>query len=1285
MRLDTRLFKGAALASLALAMTMTARPAGQAPRASHAQGGSSQPATGVTLTLHDNVIRWTTLPAVAVRVQVRSGTTLKAQGQAQSAQDGTVTLNLQGGGGGGMGGGGQNANLHAGDAITLLPTGGVTATLTVPALSVAASASGNKVMGVAVAGAALSLSMTHGGAAQNAAATADGSGAYSASFADVAPGDTGTVTMVKDGNTFVAEFAAFQASFSLGSRQVTGSATPGETVVITLMAADGTTAKGTRTVTVQGGGTDFNTGGGGGGGPGGGGGNAFGPVVPGDTAKADVTSPVAGANVSLTDKAPTIQLVTNPTTQTVTGKAPGGASVEVVALSPEGNSFSATTTAGPADPGTGLGDFSAAIAGATGMGPGWRVYAYASNTPGLRFRAADALEQVRIGIHANVVTGVADPGRPITVTILSSAGATRGTQTTQSNNNAQFNVNFNGGGGGGPGGGTPTTPVDFNTGDVVQVEFSAGDPLLIPIPNITARTDAATDTVAGEGPSDASVWATQGNGPAMVTARGKVDPGGSYSLSFAGTKDLAPPMGGAINFRLPSGHELYSNWGIVQMTIELGNFQVYGTGAADRDVVASLVDKNGRTTVGAADDQTGGAGGGGGGPGGGGGGGNNGAGQWGFLFRDTLGEPVRIQPGDKIRVTVGDDTVELTAPPLSGVAFVADDLINGTTTPNRAVTVQITHILIQGNARKDATSDASGSFAVDLAGTFDIQHNDNILFTTNEGIHVVNSRLTVPGLRLNLDEARLTGSWKPDTLLNVGLVSGPAADTVFSGQVRTEANATFAILFQKGATRVLPKTGDTVVVVDPASREKIELKVPELTVAGDTTTETFSGRALPGGSLNLQASNAFPRPGGGGGPGMGGGGGGNRFGQPTINPDGSWTLTFPQPAYNIRPGTRMFALYREPGGHLIERTRYIPIASVQHGGGAVCGYTDPRIAVGSTLVDAGGATLGAATGTSDYNSSFEMVMTGAKDAVVRSAAGQTAKVKLGAATVDVPLADVSIEVVWGQGQLRGTAPGGSTLLVRRPADSCLAAAGGGGGFGPGGGAFAIQVPDTGQFQVPAAFNMTPGDGIEVAWYTPNDHRVYRHIFRALGQVYVSTDKVGGRATPNTPVVITVLNGTTERGKVEVVADAEGHFLATLKGADGKPLLIQPGDTVKLDGSGESPSIAVEKLAFDWSPGDVIALEAVPGKTVQMSLAIKDQQDVTFPITTDANGKWRFTAADIPPRAGFTLNDIEGVRAVIQTPNEHEIIFEAGVLPDTPVEPPVRTPKIFLPSLKKGTR
>jgi hypothetical protein len=227
------------------------------------------------------------------------------------------------------------------------------------------------------------------------------------------------------------------------------------------------------------------------------------------------------------------------------------------------------------------------------------------------------------------------------------------------------------------------------------------------------------------------------------------------------------------------------------------------------------------------------------------------------------------------------------------------------------------------------------------------------------------------------------------------------------------------------------------------------------------------------------------------------------------------------------------------------------------------------------------------------------------------------------------------------------------------------------------------VPANGQFQLPAAFNMDPGDGLELSWFAPNDHRIYRQIFRALGQVYVSTDKVGGRAAPNSPVIVTVLSGTTEKGKAEVTTDAAGRFLAVLAGANGQRVLIQPGDTVKVEGSGESPEIAVEPLAFDWSPGDVIALEAAPNKLVQMSLAIKGQDDVTFAITTDAGGKWRLDAAAVPPRSGWTLDDIEGVRAVIETPNEHQIIFEAGTLPTTPVDPPARQPRIFLPSLKRN--
>jgi hypothetical protein len=112
---------------------------------------------------------------------------------------------------------------------------------------------------------------------------------------------------------------------------------------------------------------------------------------------------------------------------------------------------------------------------------------------------------------------------------------------------------------------------------------------------------------------------------------------------------------------------------------------------------------------------------------------------------------------------------------------------------------------------------------------------------------------------------------------------------------------------------------------------------------------------------------------------------------------------------------------------------------------------------------------------------------------------------------------------------------------------------------------------------------------------------------------------------------------------------------------------------------------MEVLRFDWSQGDIVTLEARPNRLVQISLGLRGRANVSFPISTGADGSWRFTAADIPPRQTWTLDDIEGVRAVIETDNEHQIISEVGELGDAPIEPPrVTGASIFLPFATRGT-
>jgi hypothetical protein len=1239
-----------------------------APRV-HAQAGSVA-ATGVTITLFDNVIDWKTTPSTQIRAVARgaTGNQIKAQAVATSGADGTVRFNLGGGGGGGMGGGGGNTNLVPGDRIQLIPVmagTGVTATLTIPSFAADADIDGDAVIGLAPAGATVSVVHTQGTSTITHTVTADAAGSYKLALAgttNVSPGDIGVAsTTTAENNVFRAQYAGLMAITALNSRQISGDATPGNVVRTGIRGAGGN-AKGTRTATVQGGGTDFTVGQGGGGG--GGGANAFGPVAVGDTITLTVTSSLPGGSRNIQGVVPAITMQVDTNTKTVSGSGPAGAMVIIEAQSPQGGApLRVPATTNPD------GSFTASLSAATTLGPGWRISAVVTIAPGLQVRVTDALEQVTVAVHTNQVSGVADPGQPITVTVKAADGTIKGVRDTQSNNNAAFNTNF-GGGGGGPGGGGGT-PVEFAVGDFVEVEFISGDPVIIAIPRVTAQTSAAANTVGGDAPAGTAVTVLRtgggggpgGGGGGGQTVQATTDASGSYQANFTGTLDVEPPMGGTVTIRLASGHQLVTSWAAVRMTMEIGDNYLSGNGPAGRTVTAGLRDQNVATSVAAGDDDVGG----GGGPGG---GGNN----WTVQFEDTLGGPVNIRVADTVHAEVGDDVFDVVVPELSGVAFVADDIINGKTLPNASVTINVQRLLLPDSQQVTVTSDASGNFTHTFPdtgeGAFDIQHNDVMIFQTREsGGHNIISRIAVPGLRLNLDEARLTGSWKPGIDLAISLVSG---GKTIRASAKTAADATFEAILMDGANRAQPKAGDVLTVTAPSvPGETLTLTIPELTVTGDAAADTVTGRATPGGVLQLQLSSTFPRAGGGGPGGGGPGGGQNRNTQPTINADGTWAANLAQPVqYNVQPGTRMFTLYREPGGHLVERARYIPIANIQHGGGNVCGFSSPRANVQASLVETNGATAGSASGQADYDSSFGLEIMGANQAPVASVAGQTAKVNLGAGVVDVLMPTLSVSVTWGQNLVQVGGPPATQIYLLRPARQCLDIA-----------PRQTQQGTTnaqGNFNSPfGGIGVDPGDGIEVAMYTPSGHRVYRHVFRSLGQVYVGTDRVTGRATPLSEVTVVLLgsDGTTERARATVKVDSDGMFDARVKRSN-NTVVIGETDKVRLEASGETPLIQVEKLAFDWSQGDIVTLEATANRAVVLSLAIKDLPDVVFTVTTDASGKYKFEAKDIPPRAGWTLDDITGVRAVIDTSNGHQIIASAGE--DVVVPPPPKNPKVFMP-------
>jgi hypothetical protein len=1198
-------------------------------------GPTPLPASNVEATVYGNTIRWRTVPASIVRVEIRNAAgQMRGAGAGVADDTGNVTITL--GGGGGMGPAAGGGSVNPGDEIRLIPTGAGAVGVRMPDLAVGAAVASNHVVGKGPASAALALEVTYGPDAADVfrqTVTTAATGAVDVALAPpavLAPGVSGSLTLTTpENNVFHATFNVLEAEVSLGGRQVNGNATLGTTVRARVTSSGGQ-AKGNGNANVLGQPAWAIAGGGGGGG-----GGRFGQIAAGDVVSVTQVGTLPGTTFTVQGTVPNVTVRVDLPRSTVEGSGPPSSPIEVVLTSPYGETFVRTGTTDAS------GNFSVAISDVAGFGRGWRAAVRFTIVPGLRVTAYHVIAQVRVGVHSSVVNGVAQPGMPITVTIRAADGTAKGSDSTNSNNQGQYQTAFNG-------------PARIVVGDRVEVEFVGGDPVVVQVVPVSARTDPATNVVSGVAPSGTSVRVSRTVGATQSVINTTADAGGNYRADFTGTLDIEPPMNGDLVVRLASGHELFTTWAAVRMTMEIREPLLTGNGPSGRAVNAELVDPSGGVV--AAGETT--VGGGGGGPMGGGA-------QWNLQFEDSLGAPVDIRVGDTVRATVGDDVFNVKVPELSGVAFVADDLVNGKTTPSRAVTMRVQRAFTGENAMADVTADAQGNFTHDFAGAFDIQHNDAILFTTLEGGHVINSRLAVPGLRLDLDLGVLVGSWRPDTEILYQLRG--AGGVRSSGRATTNADAVFNVQFADASgNRVLPQQGD-IISVEPMSGDlddPLEMTVPELTITWDVDTDAMGGRATPGGALVFLVSDVIER----GLPGPP-----TRRNDPAIGTDGAYAVTF-MPPFNLVPGIQMQAIYRIPSGHLVLRTRYAPLLNAQLGGANACGFTNPREQVDARLSAADGTRIAEGSALSSYDSRYLVQLADAETKAAISAEGQTVRATLAGKEASVTFPPLSVQVDWDRGRIQGQGPAGTFFQVLRPARGCLDT----------GNRQQVRgmVNPQGAFNAGIQGGLDPGQGFEIALFTEAGHRYYRHVFRSLGQIWVFTDLVTGRATPSTPVAVVLTDAAgTEKGRATTIATANGTFLVHLVNASGKAVMSQPGDKIRLEASGENPEIVVEDLRFDWSLGEPIVGNAPAGRTVAVTVNLEDGGSATFTLQADAQGTFRFGATDVPPRSAWGLADIRGVRTVIETPNGHQII--AGTNPPTEPETPSKVLRIFLPrALKK---
>lgn len=1179
------------------------------PRPLHARAPLQPAATAPIRTLlFTRRIEWSAAPGTTATVEVTRKGQVKWRGKGTAGGDGDLVFQAEN----------PDERVPAGDdyvipgdVVSVAPGAARPITYTLAGLRVAVDVAADRVFGSAPPGEAVTVTVRPDLTrptlvVRTLKAAADGRWSLNlAGTADLAPASDGwAVHTDAAGHQSVAHFAALLAEVQLGSPVLDGRGTLGDEVRVRLVSPEGVVGpvhtallSGYRHSTPLG---------------------AFRwpyllPLEPGAQLRLDLASPLAGASRTISVTVPALDLVPQAGSGRVTGKAPAGHVVVVEAIGPDDTTVRRQTTANVA------GAFSVDFGADASFERGWRCYAMVEYGGALRVRALGVISQVRLQVYTERARGIALPGAAVSATLRGAGGQVLGQGTSMAQPDGRWQLNFE----------DPQNSrfVPIDPGSLLEIDLSgSGDPLSFTIPPLTARTDVDAETVSGEAIAGARVRVTAPTEP-PVTVIAEADGAGHFLADFRGRADIEPPMAGTVEVTDRSGHAFTTEWAAVRLTAEVGDFgQVAGNAPVGREVHVTVLDPAGKVLGGAAqrsglgfDDH-----------------------EWRLHPRDVTGQRVVPEPGDTVRAVVGDDTAEMVVPDLRGAIHVESDLVTGKGPPGAAIEIQGPG----SQAPALETSDAGGFFSHSFAGTLDLRYNEGVWVTAPIGRHRASHRILGPGLTLDLGAAELTGSVEPEQDITVTLQDS-AGSTRALAQLRTNRRAEFVAAFRDPAgNRVHPQPGDRVRVAAPEAEvhKAITMTVPQLEIELEPIAARLGGRATPGGRLGVAFWEHFPR--------YDQRGEGNTA--PAIQPDGTWRADFGKPVM-FRPGARVEARYTEPGGHITVQDRIVPIVNVQHGGANVCGYAEQATPLRVAAVDAAGTARMAGSAVTGSDTRFALTLRDPSGRQIATDGGMTVRAEIGSQAVSVTLPALSLDVDWSTGEISGLGPRRADYFVSAPAFGC---------FGDAAPEAQLDLDrgrteDDGRFTIDALRLDPAAPGFEIAFFTREGHRFYRQVFRSFGQVYLRTNRVAGRATPLSPVLAVLLDvAGIEHGRGSALSDSDGRFQIRLIDGDGAPVAIETGDRVRLEASGESPVIEAERLDFDFSPSGIEGVAPI-GREVALTLTLRDGQALALTRQTDDRGRWVFVPAMVPPRAGWSFDQIARVRAVLATPGGHEIVVETG--------------------------
>ena len=1244
--LATRLLATSALA----AMLGVGQLASSALPTAVAQGPVAEP---VAARMFATGFTWHAAPGTRVVAELHGPAGVKGRDDELATVNGEVWIDF-------VSAAGPPPRIEAGDAIVLRADGFGAVTATVPLLAAELAPDRATVHAIAPPGAEVALRLTAMTRAPvEGRYRADADGRLTIPLAEPLVGDGRGELILEgaDGGAFTAGFAAFMADIPIGSTGASGWASAGATVAVTLTTAAGA-PRGASGPFVIGAGRSWSADLGS---------SAF---RPGDVVTALHRRPASAELEVTTAAVPALNVRVDASRRRILGGGPPGAAVtvDVVAI----GDASSTTEVTVGEDGAFAVDLAAAVP------PGARVVASMSAGGGLRFTTeAPADDRLVVRMYGQRIEGIVDvPGAVVSTTLRAGDGTVKGSGTTTSAGEAgrstppgTWSFTF--------GGSTRILP-----GDTIAVDWRAGDPLVVAVPHLTTVADVAEDAVHGTAPAGSTVVVSvrDTERPAFVHPRSlRVDDGGRYRADFAGLVDIAgegvpvgqPTLSGQVVLTTPNRVQFELGWAAVQLRWQHGSgLRAFGPPGRDLDVVLEAADG---TVLGThhevLDFQRPGA-----------------PIRWTAALADGAGQPIEPAAGDRFRVTVGDEQLALEMPELWAVLFAAEDRLVGRTLPLTRVGVWGT--IIPSGSVPTIISDAQGHFAHDLSGILDVRFNDLVGLTVRvQDRHTVERTVRGPGVNVALDDATVAGAHQAST--DIAVEQRRSGIAVAGARARTDGAGRYALALP-GLTDVATAllAGDALVVSAPdAEGDRVfGLDVPELSIAVDRDARTLSGRAEPGGKLALNAFTMFHR-------GELNDGSGWWLDAPDgapIGADGRYAVALPPTlpsnmlggGPDLRPGQRLQATYTLPTGNIVSRHTTMPIANVELGGARVCGFGAPWQAVEALLTAADGSLLAVASGSADGAGAFDVVLRDPADQPVATAPGQTVSARLGSDDVAVLLEKVEVTMRWdlpqaGTGrrasEISGSGPARRDYYIHFAGARCLDAADRNTHWQvqPG----LTNAEGTIRRMALSLAPFPPGQPIEVAFYTLAGHRFFVRADRTLARIHLRTDHVTGTSVPLAPLGL-ALNAQdgAGRGAAGVTTGVGGAFDARLRVADGRPARIEPGDRLVVTGGQGDEAIDVEDVDFDFSAAGGLFGTAPAGRTVRVSLRLADGRDLAFARAVDADGRFSFLPADLPPRRDWELEDVARVEVVLPTAQGHEIVV--GSVVGTGEEPEART--VFLP-------